>query len=79
MTTRPRHTDKEVEDAVSYAESRGWRVVLGSNHAWAKLLCPHADRSGCVVFVWSTPKNAGNHARDIKRAIEKCTHGGEDE
>lgn len=79
MTGRSRHSDKEIEDAVSEAEARGWRVVPGKNHAWGKLLCPYADRSGCTVFVWSTPKNAGNHARDIRRALDKCSHGDDDD
>ena len=77
MAHRARHTDKEVEDAVRYAESQGWRVEAGQNHAKFKLLCPFADRSGCMIFVWSTPRNASNHARQIRRMIEKCTCGEE--
>jgi hypothetical protein len=79
MASRPRHTDKEVEDAVAYAESLGWRVESGSNHAKFKLFCPRSDRSGCIIFVWSTPKNAGNHARAIVRAIDRCNCGDDDE
>jgi len=78
MTGRSRHTDKDVEASVAYAESCGWRVEEGKNHAKFKLYCPQADRSGCIVYVYSTPKNAGNHARDIVRSIDKCTCNGDD-
>jgi len=63
---RPRHPNKEVEDAVAYAEARRWTWrALGH---WGRLFCPHADRDGCQVGVFGTPKNAGNHARQIIRA-----------
>ena len=72
MAERPRHPDKEVEEAVEYAESRGWRIrMLGH---WGRLFCPHADRDGCQVGVNGTPKNAGNHARQVKRAVDRCPH-----
>lgn len=60
MSRRRRHKHKEVEKAVTYAESLGWRVVAGTGHAWGYLYCPHADRTGCKVGVWSTPKNPEN-------------------
>src|SRR5438105_2279473 len=39
---RPRHPKKEVEDAVRYAEARGWRCTAATAHAWGQLWCPHA-------------------------------------
>ena len=71
---RSRHPDKEIEDAVAYAESLGWRIVPVSGHAWGRLYCALADRDGCMISVWSTPRSAGNHARDIIRAIGRCPH-----
>jgi hypothetical protein len=71
---RSRHPDKEIEDAVASAEADGWRVVPVKGHAWAKLYCARADRDGCKVSVWSTPRNAGDHARDITRAVKRCPH-----
>ncbi len=72
MADRPRHPNKEVEEAVEYAESLGWTVrMLGH---WGRLLCPHADRNGCQVGVFSTPKNCGNHARQIRRDVDRCPH-----
>ena len=70
---RKRHPNKEVEAAVAEAEARGWRVVMQGH--WGRLYCPFADRDGCQVGVWGTPKNAGNHAKQIRRRLDKCKHG----
>lgn len=69
---RPRHPNKEIEDAVQYVESKGWRWRKQGH--WGVLLCEHADRDGCYVAVFSTPKNAGNHAKQFIRAIDRCPH-----
>jgi hypothetical protein len=71
---RPRHPNKEVEEAVRYAESEGW--------VWRKLghwgrLGAHADRDGCQVGVNGTPRDCGAHARQICRAVDRCPHGKE--
>lgn len=71
---RHRHPDKHIEKAVQYAESLGWRVELSNGHAWGHLLCPHATREGCIVGVWSTPRNPENHARQIRREVDQCPH-----
>jgi hypothetical protein len=71
---RTRHPDKEIEDAVSYAEAIGWKVVPIKGHGWGRLYCAHHDRDGCKVSVWSTPRSSGDHARDILRAVKRCPH-----
>ena len=71
---RNRHPDKEIEDAVAHAEQLGWRVIPVSGHAWGRLYCALADREGRMISIWSTPRSAGNHARDIIRAIGRCPH-----
>ena len=53
--SRPRHPDKDIERAVKYAESQGWRFKLSRGHAWGHLYCPGATRDGCRTSVWSTP------------------------
>lgn len=78
--TRRRHSKKEIEAALVYAEAQGWRVELASGHAWGRLYCPHNDsecRCGefCIVSVWSTPKNPANHARQLRRVVDNCTGG----
>ena len=73
---RARHSSKEIEMAIQYAEVHGWRykAVGNSAHAWGRLLCPLQSREGCIISVWSTPRNAGIHAAQIKRRIDKCPH-----
>lgn len=72
--SRPRHPNKHIEKAIRYAESCGWTVELSSGHAWGHLLCPLRTRDGCIVSVWSTPRNAEHHARHIRREIDRCQH-----
>ena len=75
---RPRHSKSEVEAALRYAEEHGWTVRRGGSHAWGRALCPYDDeacRCGefCIVSIWSTPKNAGNHARQLRRVVDNCS------
>lgn len=70
--SRPRHPKKEVEDAVEYAEAEGW-TYRKQGH-WGRLYCPHHDRDGCQLGVNGTPKNAGNHAKQIIRVVDRCPH-----
>ena len=74
---RPKHPKKEVETALVHAEMHGWRVEIGGSHAWGKIYCPNNSaecRCGefCIASIWSTPKNAGNHARQIRRVVDNC-------
>jgi hypothetical protein len=71
-----RHPKKEVELALSFAREHGWTVETSARaHRWGVAKCGH----GCIESVWSTPKNAGNHAKKIRRAVEKCPHQYPDE
>jgi hypothetical protein len=79
VAARPRHPKKEVEDAVAYAEHRGWTWLKVAGHAWGKLHCRHRGRDGCTIFVWSTPRSPGNHARQIRREVDRCPHWTEGE
>lgn len=68
---RTRHSKKEVEAALRYAESQGWTVTpTSSGHRWGKAECGR----GCVISIWSTPRNPGNHAKQIRRAVDRCPH-----
>jgi hypothetical protein len=74
--TRARHPKKEVEGALKAAEEEGWTVSpTSSGHRWGVAECG----SGCRVSVWSTPKNPGNHAKDIRRGVDRCPHREEGE
>lgn len=68
---RRAHPKKEVERVLKYAERSGWTVTpTTAGHRWGKAECG----SGCVVSVWSTPKNPDNHGKQIRRAVDKCPH-----
>jgi hypothetical protein len=76
---RPVHPNKEIEAAILYAEWNGWRFVKTKGHGWCRLLCPSGTREGCQISVWSTPRNPEGHARAIRRGIDRCEHGADDE
>lgn len=74
---RPRHPKKDVEEALRYAEARGWRIDVGGSHAWGRMYCPANDpecRCGefCITSIWSTPKDPRNHARQLRRVVDNC-------
>lgn len=74
---RKRHKNKDIESAILHAEAKGWRIEMRSGHAWGRMYCPFNDvvcRCGefCVASIWSTPKNTGNHARQIRRIVDNC-------
>jgi len=74
-TMRRRHPKKDVEQALADATEAGWTVVAtASGHRWGVLRCGEASRARCQVSIWSTPRNSGNHARQIRRALERCPH-----
>jgi hypothetical protein len=77
MSQRKKHPSKEIEAAVQYAESRGWRYKRAgsSGHGWGRLLCPSQSREGCVMPIWSTPSDADNHVKQILSRINSCPHG----
>ena len=74
---RTRHSKQEVELALQHAESKGWRIEVGGSHAWGKMYCPANDsecRCGefCITSIWSTPRNPSNHARQLRRVVDRC-------
>lgn len=50
---RPRHPNKDIEQALKYAESKGWRYQESGNsaHAWGRILCPLASREGHAMSI----------------------------
>jgi hypothetical protein len=75
---RTTHPKKEVEAALRHAEANGWRVEVGGSHAWGRIYCP-CDNDGCrcgefcIASVWSTPRNPRNHARQLRRVVDRCS------
>lgn len=71
------HSKRDVEEALQYAERHGWRVEVGGSHAWGRIYCPYNDRECrcgefCIASIWSTPRNAGSHGRQIRRVVDNC-------
>lgn len=72
---RGRQPKKEVEQALRLAETIGWTVTpTAAGHRWGKASCGR----GCTESMWSTPRNAGNHANHLLRRIAACPHYKED-
>jgi hypothetical protein len=75
MSARAKHPKKDVEAALQDAEDNGWTVVpKSSGHSWGTMHCP-GGRGGCRIQpIWSTPKNPGNFANKLRRAVTACPH-----
>jgi hypothetical protein len=75
------HPDKHIREAIEYAERQGWRVTgsSGRAHVWGTIWCPLKARDGCRFRVYSTPASPEHHAKDIRRAVDRCTHEVEEE
>ena len=76
MGKRKKHFNKEIEQAIKYAESKQWRYLKAgkSAHAWGRLFCPLQNKDGCSMSVWSTPRDPNVHARQICRRVDTCPH-----
>lgn len=76
---RSRHPKPEVEAAIRHAEAHGWTIREGGSHAWGRMFCPYNDdtcRCGefCIASIWSTPRNPGNHGRQLRRIVDHCAY-----
>lgn len=71
-----RHPNKHIHEAIEYAVQNGWAFVKAGprSHDFGALYCPHRQRDGCIVRVYSNPKEPENHARWIRRQIDRCPH-----
>ncbi len=74
---RTKHPKPEVEVAIQHAEQHGWTIREGGSHAWGQMLCPYNDEACrcaefCRTSIWSTPKNAGNHGKQLLRVVDNC-------
>jgi hypothetical protein len=72
---RQKHPKKEVEEALQEAEDAGMIVEDKHGH-WGVIWCPgeESDRCPRPFWIWSTPKNVQNHAKQIRRYVARCTH-----
>ncbi len=69
-----RHPNPTINTALVYARANGWVAIKstgGSAHAWGIMRCP----GDCPqVSIYSTPKVPENHARALRRAVDRCPH-----
>lgn len=77
--SRSKHPNPHIESALKYAEDNNWEVTKtsSSSHAWGRMKCPNNDRccrngNYCINSIWSTPRTPENHARDIRKIVDKC-------
>lgn len=70
------HPNKHIRAAIRYAEENGWEFVKAGprSHDFGTLYCQHRERDGCIVRVYSTPKHPEDHARWIRRQVDRCPH-----
>jgi hypothetical protein len=70
------HPNKLIRAAIEYAIDRGWELKKAGAraHVWGRLYCPLGNRSGCAKAVFSTPRVPEDHAKDIRRAVDRCPH-----
>lgn len=73
------HPHKEISSAIEFALSQGWRFEHSRGHIYGTLYCPERSRDGRLIRVYSTPRNAYNHASFIENEVKKCEHSGEEQ
>ena len=72
----PRHSKKEVNDALDYADQLGLEVEqTPAGHKWGRIMC----RCGAFVSIWSTPRSPHNHGRQLRRWVDQHDHDADEE
>jgi len=74
--SRNDHPNKEIRQAIDDVLSMGWTLQKSSDHAhaWGRLFCPAGKRNGCIISIYSTPRNPQNHATQILKKVKACWH-----
>lgn len=66
------HPNKHIREAIEYAESRRWTYLEGGkSHKKGTLLCSHGH-TGRMFFVYGTPRQPENTAKQIHRIVDNC-------
>jgi len=68
------HSNKEIEAAIRYAIANGWIFTKSKGHPYGRLRCGSSDKyhKDHQMSIWSTPRNTGNHAKQIIRKVDSC-------
>ena len=71
MVSSGRHPKKEIAEALHRLERIGFVVRrINRGHRWGEVLCPSCQASRDV---YSTPRDAGTHAKQITRFVDRHT------
>jgi predicted Zn finger-like uncharacterized protein len=71
------HSKKQVRKALDEADEAGFDVQdTSAGHRWGIVRC---TKCGQTFSVWSTPRVADNHAKQIRRFIANHSHAEEGE
>ncbi len=68
------HSKKQVRDALDEADAADFGIRTSAGHRWG---CVECGKCGQTFSVWSTPRNADDHAKQIRRFIKKHSHDDE--
>ncbi|GAB3906201.1 hypothetical protein GCM10029964_102600 [Kibdelosporangium lantanae] len=72
MISSGRHPKKEIAEALRLATGEGLLVErVGRGHRWGEVRC---EQCRAHATVWSTPRNAGTHAKQIVQFVEEHAH-----
>lgn len=74
--TRWTHRDKEVREALDEAVDRYFTVMptpQRHGHSWGYIDCMEPG-CGQRMYVWSTPEPPANHAKQIRRFLQRHRH-----
>jgi hypothetical protein len=67
----PRHSKKDVNEALDYADRLGLSVERTSaGHKWGRIVCSEGE----WVAVWSTPRSPFAHARRLRKWADQHVH-----
>jgi hypothetical protein len=67
---RPSHPNKEIEAAVLTLRSKGGHGSRSRDTRGENCFVPIMTAKD----VWSTPRNPQNHAKQLRREIDRCPH-----
>lgn len=70
------HQNKYIQASIEYALSKGWIWIPAgkSAHCFCRLRCgdPSSIHQDHQMSISSTPRNAENHAKQIRRNVDRC-------
>jgi hypothetical protein len=75
---RSMHPNKQIREAINYAEDNGWTFAKSRGHAYGRIYCMHGH-GDCQMSIWSTPRNPETHAKRIRKKVDACPAGAIDD